>query len=253
MQSVTVLLTLLVAVVMVNSFRHQNPHHGSLKKVLYAIVTETHEKIEPTIFSQDLYALLGISPHSTAREIKKAYLSIVAKSHPDRNKSLDALYIFRNATHAYKILANEKTKNEYDIKYKTRQCIDAIENFGIDVVKPIVEEIVVPLLKVSLRSAGSTATLAYKVLLRGDNIMKPMVLDMLVPLLKLSIKSMRSNLWVSNQGFGVPSKRVTTQDKIKDAPITSSARPKLKKSWAIGARYLEHLQARKESARVSQG
>ena len=64
---------------------------------------------------KDLYAIIGVSPHATQVQIKKAYYRLSMKYHPDRNKgSVDAHKKFTELTEAYSILGQYELRRKYD-------------------------------------------------------------------------------------------------------------------------------------------
>ena len=102
------------------------------------------QTIDPaTYVSQDLYGILGVASNATNSEIKKQYLKIVAKTHPDRNSTPEALSVFRNATMAYTTLKDPTLRAKFDQKVKTKAAIDTLESTVVSVVdttKPLVQE-----------------------------------------------------------------------------------------------------------------
>ncbi len=66
----------------------------------------------------DYYAVLGLTKHATATEIKSAYLKLARQYHPDRfqteKEKKEANERFALITQAYKILSEERLKQEYD-------------------------------------------------------------------------------------------------------------------------------------------
>jgi len=46
----------------------------------------SEERIEPTVYVDDLYGALGVSQNASMQELKDAYRSISFRNHPDRNK-----------------------------------------------------------------------------------------------------------------------------------------------------------------------
>ena len=61
---------------------------------------------------KNLYSILGVTPDSTAEEIKSAYRSLARKYHPDVNSEGAAK--FKDITEAYEILSDHKKNLHYD-------------------------------------------------------------------------------------------------------------------------------------------
>ena len=55
----------------------------------------------------DLYGRLGIDATATQADIKRAFLKMAQKYHPDRNSSADAKEKFASMNEAYETLGNE--------------------------------------------------------------------------------------------------------------------------------------------------
>jgi molecular chaperone DnaJ len=64
---------------------------------------------------KDYYEVLGVPRSADAAEIKKAYLKLAKKYHPDCNKDdPDAEKKFKEANEAYEVLKDEQKKSAYD-------------------------------------------------------------------------------------------------------------------------------------------
>ncbi len=62
----------------------------------------------------DYYELLGISRDATPEEIRKAYIALVRRLHPDRNINPGETELFIEVQHAYEVLSDPKRRAEYD-------------------------------------------------------------------------------------------------------------------------------------------
>lgn len=116
------------------------------------------EVVLPTFFEEDLYSILGVPQNSTKNEIRTAYMSLVARYHPDRDDSPAAIAIFQNATNAYQILGrDEKKRATYDNKLKAKAYINVLEEVGTEIIKPLAMGVAVPLINLTVQSIGSIA------------------------------------------------------------------------------------------------
>lgn len=63
---------------------------------------------------KDYYAILGINKNAAKKEIKKAYLQLAKKYHPDVNPDPDAEERFKEVYEAYEVLHDEEKRKRYD-------------------------------------------------------------------------------------------------------------------------------------------
>jgi curved DNA-binding protein CbpA len=77
-------------------------------------------KIHQVLDRLDYYRLLGVERVAAASQVKKAFLQITAKFHPDRHRQADeqirtAMYdIFKRLNEAYRVLTDPEKKALYD-------------------------------------------------------------------------------------------------------------------------------------------
>lgn len=65
--------------------------------------------------AKDFYAVLGLSKHASADDIKKAYRQMSKESHPDKHKGdKEAERKFKEVNEAYEVLGNPEKKKRYD-------------------------------------------------------------------------------------------------------------------------------------------
>jgi curved DNA-binding protein CbpA len=62
------------------------------------------------------YAVLGVHPSATIREIRSRYRQLVLSYHPDRNKDPAAAKFYADVREAYEILSNTFLRAQYDRK-----------------------------------------------------------------------------------------------------------------------------------------
>ncbi|MFW6082509.1 MAG: VWA domain-containing protein, partial [Chloroflexota bacterium] len=63
---------------------------------------------------QDLYAVLGISPSATAKEIKHAYHRLARRYHPDSREVETPTMLFHQVHEAYAVLSDPLSRRAYD-------------------------------------------------------------------------------------------------------------------------------------------
>ncbi|XP_027176002.1 dnaJ homolog subfamily C member 18 isoform X2 [Coffea eugenioides] len=63
---------------------------------------------------QNHYDVLGVPPDASPSDVRKAYRLLALKHHPDVSKDSGADETFKSIRHAYDILSNETTRNQYD-------------------------------------------------------------------------------------------------------------------------------------------
>ena len=62
------------------------------------------------------YQILGVSENAEKAEIKKNYRRLAMKYHPDRNSAPDAEEKFKEIEKAYRILSDDKKRQQYDLE-----------------------------------------------------------------------------------------------------------------------------------------
>jgi Ca-activated chloride channel family protein len=62
----------------------------------------------------DYYAILGVSPTSSERDLREAYREAARRYHPDANKSPGATAIFQQINRAYEVLSDKGRRGDYD-------------------------------------------------------------------------------------------------------------------------------------------
>lgn len=114
--------------------------------------------IEPTVYQDDLYGVLGVNINATKVQLRDAYWAIAFRTHPDRNDTPEALSDFRNASHAYKILGrSEQTRSEYDSRFRTKFYLDTMDQLSREVIAPFAMDVAIPLIDMTVRGIGNFA------------------------------------------------------------------------------------------------
>ena len=147
------------AIVKQSSFSTANEINRRTSSRLYeTYATGTSISIEPTVYQEDLYGVLGVPMNASKVQLRDAYWAIAFRTHPDRNDTPEALSDFRNASHAYKVLGrSEQTRSDYDSKYRTKQYIESMDQLSRDVIAPFAMDIAIPLIDLTVRGIGSFA------------------------------------------------------------------------------------------------
>ena len=70
---------------------------------------------------EDLYAVLGVSRHSTDEQIKQAYRNLAFKYHPDVTKDPGAAAQFTLISKSYSVLRNPDLRKRYDEMLDSRK------------------------------------------------------------------------------------------------------------------------------------
>lgn len=63
---------------------------------------------------EDYYKILGVSRNSTTKQIKKAFIKLSKKYHPDIYDGDDAESKFSEISEAYEVLTDEDKRRKYD-------------------------------------------------------------------------------------------------------------------------------------------
>ncbi|XP_020906435.1 dnaJ homolog subfamily A member 3, mitochondrial isoform X1 [Exaiptasia diaphana] len=85
-----------------------------LKSVPGAVNQERHIHTSDDLKRKDYYKILGVSPNSDAKEIKKAYFELAKRYHPDTNKDKSGAEKFQEINEAYEILSDDTKRRAYD-------------------------------------------------------------------------------------------------------------------------------------------
>ena len=99
--------------------RSSSPENGraSLTIAFQRFDASFVERRPPTRSSTtaSLYDVLGVSPTASRLEIRRAYMSLALRHHPDKNPGdAAAAERFRAVNSAYEVLYNESSRRAYD-------------------------------------------------------------------------------------------------------------------------------------------
>lgn len=91
---------------------------------------------------KDYYKIMGLAPHASPEEIKRAYRKLARKYHPDVSKESDAETKFKEVGEAYEVLKDKKKRAEYDMlrQYQGQQHNPHQANQGAHGSRPFSEE-----------------------------------------------------------------------------------------------------------------
>lgn len=71
---------------------------------------------------QDYYNILGVSRQASIADIKQAYKQLAKQHHPDKNiGNAQAEELFKQLTHAYKVLTNPEKREQYDSTFFAKE------------------------------------------------------------------------------------------------------------------------------------
>ncbi|MCJ1470262.1 hypothetical protein MMC07_008907 [Pseudocyphellaria aurata] len=79
------------------------------------------------------YEVLGIEPTATQREVRRAYMELALRYHPDKSHPDDrdtAHVRFQEIACAYAILSDERRRNRYDTTGNTAESLDIDDGFN---------------------------------------------------------------------------------------------------------------------------
>uniref|UniRef100_A0AC34G897 J domain-containing protein n=1 Tax=Panagrolaimus sp. ES5 TaxID=591445 RepID=A0AC34G897_9BILA len=63
---------------------------------------------------KNYFAVLGVSPYASDKEIKKAFHKLSLKYHPDRNMTPEAISKMKEINEAYHVLYKSKNEQRYE-------------------------------------------------------------------------------------------------------------------------------------------
>src|SRR5438045_9532907 len=80
---------------------------------------------------RDYYEVLGLSPDSTAADIKLAYRRLVKRVHPDAGRADDATQAFRDVHEAYETLSDPQRRLAYDSEHAAQLAMRPRSAFAL--------------------------------------------------------------------------------------------------------------------------
>ncbi|MDQ5967336.1 MAG: DnaJ protein [Cyanobacteriota bacterium erpe_2018_sw_39hr_WHONDRS-SW48-000098_B_bin.30] len=96
-------------------------------------------------FEENYYAILGVEPDSTQEEIRRAYLSLAKRLHPDRfpndpDQRAIAQKEFAKVTRAHDVVGDPERRNEYDTLRSLAKRRSEIVSTGSFVVSSVIPD-----------------------------------------------------------------------------------------------------------------
>lgn len=134
----------------------------------------------------DYYKILEVSHLASMAEIKKSYRRLALKYHPDKNPNNKyAESKFKEISEAYRILSDQKTRDNYDFKYssqknseKTQTSQSSSQKSEIKVTPEIILKFVQEL-KIQIKAVGRNRINPYSVYNRLEELLSQEIADYL--------------------------------------------------------------------------
>lgn len=78
----------------------------------------------PSLDETTWYSVLGLTSIATETEIRKSYMKLAKKLHPDKTKNLESAELFKIVVNAHSLLTDSKEREQYDRQLKIRNLYD---------------------------------------------------------------------------------------------------------------------------------
>ena len=88
---------------------------------------KTRSPVQPVPNNASHYAVLGIETGASAAEVKKAYLKLALKFHPDKNSTAGAEERFKKVVEAKEVLTDPIARRSYDAELRSKTFMAASE------------------------------------------------------------------------------------------------------------------------------